>query len=194
MPSAMCIYYVQYRTVSTYTYCSIVQLREKRDLERKCRENIDIWVKVVRWVHCRPASTEDSVLGSDAVQNLLCWLACYVLSGPPSPKFQITPSQLRQRADRAAGLSIKGLWSSLYGIPLSTGRWDWPPMFMFNQCGPASIFVYVPFFQPLVGGGGGGGKATKVYVASTLCVVCGLLGHKGQTFCRPACRAMSRLL
>ncbi len=48
--------------------------------------------------------------GAVAVQNLLCWLACYVHNGPPSPKFQIPPSQLRQPADRAAGLSVKGLW------------------------------------------------------------------------------------
>jgi hypothetical protein len=48
---------------------------------------------------------------SDAVQNILCWLVCYVHNGPPSPKFQILPSQLRQTADRVTGLSIKGLWS-----------------------------------------------------------------------------------
>ncbi len=42
------------------------------------------------------ASTVDSVLRSDAVQNILCWLACSVHNGPHSPKFQILPSQLRQ--------------------------------------------------------------------------------------------------
>jgi hypothetical protein len=88
--------------------------REKRDLERKCRENIDILVKVVRWVQSRPASTVDSVLRSVAVQNLLRWPACYVHNRPPSPKFQIPPSQLRQRADRAASLSVKGLWGQHY--------------------------------------------------------------------------------
>jgi hypothetical protein len=55
-------------------------------------------------------STVDSVLRSDAVQNILCWLACSVHNGPPSPMFQILPSQLRQKADRATGLSIKSLW------------------------------------------------------------------------------------
>jgi hypothetical protein len=33
---------------------------------------------------------------------------------PHSPKFQIFPSQLRQTADRAAGLSIKSLWVVLW--------------------------------------------------------------------------------
>ncbi len=52
-----------------------------------------------------------SVLRSVAVQNLLCWLACFVLyNRPPSPKFQIFPSQLSQTAVRAAGLGIKSLW------------------------------------------------------------------------------------
>jgi hypothetical protein len=87
-----------------------VPTREKRDLERKRQENIDISVEVVCCVHSRPASTEDSVLRSAAILNILCWLACYVLNGPPSPKFQIPPSKLRQRVDRAAGLSVKGLW------------------------------------------------------------------------------------
>jgi hypothetical protein len=57
------------------------------------------------------ASTVDSV----AVQNILCWLACSVHNGPPSPKFQILPSQLRQTADRAAGLCIKSLGLGLPG-------------------------------------------------------------------------------
>ncbi len=61
------------------------------------------------WVYTQPACIVDSVLRSDAVQNLLCWLACFVHNGPPSPKFQIFPSQLRQTADRAASLSIKSL-------------------------------------------------------------------------------------
>ncbi len=95
---------------------STVYSREKRDLERNCRENIDISVEVVRCVHSRPASKVDSVLRSDAVQNILCWLACSVHNGPPSPRFQIPPSQLRQRADRAAGLSVKGLWYILYCV------------------------------------------------------------------------------
>jgi hypothetical protein len=43
---------------------------------------------------------------SDVVQNILCCLACSVHNGPPSPKFQILPSQLRQTADRAIGLSL----------------------------------------------------------------------------------------
>ncbi len=63
------------------------------------------------WLACQ---TVDSVLRSDAVQNLLCWLACFVHNGPPSPKFQI--SQLRQMADRAASLSIKSLWSCLFCV------------------------------------------------------------------------------
>ncbi len=36
-------------------------------------------------------------------------VACCVHNGPPSPKFQILPSQLRQTTDRAAGLCIKSL-------------------------------------------------------------------------------------
>jgi hypothetical protein len=36
--------------------------REKRDLERKCWENIDILMKVVRCVQSRPASAVDSIL------------------------------------------------------------------------------------------------------------------------------------
>ncbi len=68
-------------------------------------------MEVVHCVHIRPASTVYSVLRSVAVQNILCWLACCVHNRPPSPKFQIFPSQLRQTADRAAGLSIKGLWA-----------------------------------------------------------------------------------
>ncbi len=93
------------------SYCTLlagISTREKRDLERKCRENIDSWVKVVHCVHSRPASTVDSALWSDAVQNKLCWLACYVHNRPPSPKFQILTSKLRQMADRADSLSIKG--------------------------------------------------------------------------------------
>ncbi len=104
---------------------AILTTREKRDLDRKCRENIDIWVKVVRWVNSRPASTENSVLRSGAVQNLLCWLARYVHNGPPSPKFQIPSSQLRQRADRAAGLSIKGLCSQLAISTKLPLLWTW---------------------------------------------------------------------
>jgi hypothetical protein len=80
--------------------------REKRDLERKCWENIDILMKVVRCVQSRPASAVDSILRSVAVQNLLRLLACFVHNRPPSPKFQILPRQLRLMADRAAGLSI----------------------------------------------------------------------------------------
>ncbi len=38
-----------------------------------------------RWI---PASTVDSVLRLITVQNLLFWLACYVLNGPPSFKYQ----------------------------------------------------------------------------------------------------------
>jgi hypothetical protein len=55
-----------------------------------------------------------------AVQNILGWLAYFVHNEPPSPKFQILPSQLRQTADRAAGLYIKSLgWACLhYGIEM----------------------------------------------------------------------------
>ncbi len=53
----------------------------------------------------------DSVLRLDAVQNLLCWLACFIHNRPPSPNFQIFHRQLRQMADRAVGLSIKSLCS-----------------------------------------------------------------------------------
>ncbi len=69
----------------------VIEKTQKRDLERKCRENIETLVKVVCCVHSRLASTVDSVLRSDAVQNKLCWLAWYVHNGPPSPKFQILP-------------------------------------------------------------------------------------------------------
>ncbi len=57
------------------------------------------------------ASSVYSVLRSVALQNTLCWLAYFVHNRPPSPKFQILPSQLRLTADRASGLSIKGLRS-----------------------------------------------------------------------------------
>jgi hypothetical protein len=70
-------------------------------------------VKVVRCVHSRPASAVGSVLRSVAEQNRLRWLACFVHNRSPSPKFQILPSQLRLTADRAAGLSIKGLCTRL---------------------------------------------------------------------------------
>jgi hypothetical protein len=46
---------------------------------------------------------------------VVCWLACFVHNGPPSPEFQILASQLRQRVDRAAGLSIKSLGPKPYG-------------------------------------------------------------------------------
>ncbi len=100
--------------MSSLPCCSdCMYTREKKDLERKFRENIDISVKVVRPVQSWPASTVYYVLRSVAVQNILCWLACFVHNGPPSPKFQILPSQLRQRADRAAGLCIKSLGCTL---------------------------------------------------------------------------------
>ena len=41
-----------------------------------------------RCVQTQPASTVDSVLRLITVQNLLCWLACFVHNGPSSPKFQ----------------------------------------------------------------------------------------------------------
>jgi hypothetical protein len=87
--------------------------REERPREETLRE---YWYLSEGGPLCtkQAARTVDSVLRSDAVQILLCWLACFVHNRPPSPKFQIFPSQLRQRADRAAGLSIKGLWVQLY--------------------------------------------------------------------------------
>jgi hypothetical protein len=66
-----------------------------------------------------------SVLRSVAIQNLLCWLSCFVYSGPPSPKFQILPSQLRQPADRAAGLCIKSLGYTLILCWICTWRIVW---------------------------------------------------------------------
>jgi hypothetical protein len=53
----------------------------------------------------QPAQYVGSVLRSVAVQNLLRWLACFVHNRPPSPKFQILPSQLRRSAGRDASLS-----------------------------------------------------------------------------------------
>jgi hypothetical protein len=44
-----------------------------------------------------------------STEYTLCWLAC---NRPPSLKFQILSSQLRQMANRAAGLSIKSLWAT----------------------------------------------------------------------------------
>jgi hypothetical protein len=110
--------------------------REKRDLERKCWENIEISVKVVCCVHNRPASTVESVLRSVALQDIhvLCRLACFVHNRPPSPKFQIFPSQLRLTADRAASLSIKGLW-----VGLGWFRSD----YMYST---TSIFMYTDYF------------------------------------------------
>ncbi len=83
--------------------------REERPREEMPRE---YWYFSVGGPLCteQAASTVYSVLWSNAVQNILCWLACSVHNGPPSPKFQILPSQLRQTADRAAGLTIKDLW------------------------------------------------------------------------------------
>ncbi len=93
----------------------IVVTREKRDLEREMPR--EYWYLSEGGPLCteQAASTVNPVLQSDPVQNIRCWLACSVHNGPPSPKFQILPSQLRQTADRAAGLSIKSLWSSLRG-------------------------------------------------------------------------------
>jgi hypothetical protein len=119
----------------------VVRTREKRDLERKCQENIDIWVKVVRCVQSRPASAVDSVLRSDAVQNKLCWLACSVHKGPPSPKFQIPPSQLRQRADRAAGRSVKGLWCVQQLLYLALDVRTPPPPTPISTLHTASLYV-----------------------------------------------------
>jgi hypothetical protein len=49
--------------------------REKRDLERKCWENV-VWVEVVCCVHSRPASTVDSVQRLVAVHTVLAGLLC----------------------------------------------------------------------------------------------------------------------
>ncbi len=111
--------------------------REKRDLERKCQENIETQVKVVCCVHSRLASTVDSVLRSDAVQNKLCWLAWYVHNGPPSPKFQILPSQPRQTADRAASLSI--IYKGSLGLPV------W---WMLPRCwARVALCIILPFYK-----------------------------------------------
>ncbi len=58
-------------------------------------------------VHCvqsRPASTVHSVLRLIAVQNVPCWLACFVHNGPPSIKYQYTLSSFLSR-------SLFSLWS-----------------------------------------------------------------------------------
>jgi hypothetical protein len=95
---------------------------EKRPREEMLREILNLGEGGLLFIK-QTASTIDSVQRSVAVQNILCWLACFVHNGPPSPKFQILPSQLRQTADRAAGLCIKSLRSPLWwgerGIPLA---------------------------------------------------------------------------
>jgi hypothetical protein len=90
-------------------YLIIQPQREERPIERKLLR--EYWYFIEGGPFCTKQasqhSTVHSVLRSVAVQNVLCWLACFVHNVPPSPKFQILPSQLRQRADRAAGLSIE---------------------------------------------------------------------------------------
>ncbi len=66
------------------------------------------------------ASPVYSVLRSAKVQNILCWLACFVHNGPPSPKFQILPSQLRLTADRAVGLHKKSLGGVIIEVKVCT--------------------------------------------------------------------------
>ncbi len=63
-----------------------------------------------------------SVLRSDPVQNILCWLACSVHNRPPSAKFQILLSKLRQMADSAASLCIKSLGVALAALVAVAAR------------------------------------------------------------------------
>jgi hypothetical protein len=68
--------------------------------------------------------------------TVLCWLACSVHNGPPSPKFQILPGQLRQTADRAACLSIKSLCTQLLTVNIyCTLVWSVyiPTVFFFSK-------------------------------------------------------------
>ncbi len=105
-----------------------VATREKRDLERKRRENIDISVEVVRCVQSRPASTVYSPTAIRCSTEYTVLAGLPVHNGPPPLKFKIPPSQLRQRADRAAGLSVKGLW--LRPKKLYTLEWKPPSVFV----------------------------------------------------------------
>jgi hypothetical protein len=63
---------------------------------------------MVRCVQSRPASIVFSVLRLIAVQNILCWLACFVHNGPPSLKFQYSLS--------ISSLGLSSLWSVLMSL------------------------------------------------------------------------------
>ncbi len=93
------------------------------------------------------ASIVYSVIRSDAVQNILCWLTCYVHKRPPSPKFQILPSQLRQTEDRAPGLCLKSLGG---------GHWQYSP----SLSGPFSSY---PGRSSIYNGHGTGCSATASF-------------------------------
>ncbi len=114
---------------------SFIATKEKRPRDEMLRE---IWNLGEGGPLCteQTASTVYYEVWSVAVQNLLCWLACSVHNGPPSPKFKILPSQLRQTADRAAVLfTYKESWIATAPPP--------PQRFAPAQCLKGGSFLYL---------------------------------------------------
>ncbi len=90
-------------------------------------------------------STESTVLAGCSVHNR-----------PPSPKYQILPSQLKQTADRAAGLRIKSLGGSppIHSTLYTRSRKPsiYPPNSFLYIFYPFYLFTYVLlslFSQPI---------------------------------------------
>ena len=95
---------------------------------------------MVRCVQSQPACTVYSVLRLIAVQNILCWLACFVHNGPPSPKFQYSR--------KISTLSLTSLWGQpkiLYtemggAVRILKLRWRWSVVYKASQ--PAQKILY----------------------------------------------------
>ncbi len=91
----------------------MVPTREKKNLERKCWENMYWYLSEGGPLRTKQASQHSilcTAISCSKEYRIQC-AGCFLHNGPPSPKFQILHCQLRQTADRAAGLSIKSLWS-----------------------------------------------------------------------------------
>jgi hypothetical protein len=83
-----------------------------RPLPELAGRDLKLRSKVVCCVHSRPASTVDSVLRLIAVQNLLCWLACYAHNGPLSLKYQYSLG--------ISSLCLSSLWFQPGGVNYSS--------------------------------------------------------------------------